>query len=113
MQNRKESHLQTAVERLLRIYEKRGQALYIKNNSGAIKTEKRFVRFGKVGSSDFLLFMPDKTYFLECKSSKGRQTDRQADFQRRVERLGQHYQYLIIREVRQVYDILEAKDGSV
>ena len=113
MQNRKESHLQTAVERLLRIYEKRGQALYIKNNSGAIKTEKRFVRFGKVGSSDFLLFMPDKTYFLECKSSKGRQPDRQADFQRRVERLGQHYQYLIIREVRQVYDILEAKDGSV
>ena len=106
-----ESQLQTAIESLLRIYEKRGALVYIKNNTGAIKTGKRFVRFGKKGSSDFLLFMSGATYFLECKTKTGRQSQDQKDFQRRVEKLG--FQYLIVRDVKSVYQLVEDKNGSV
>ena len=53
----KESQIQSAIEQVLRVYEKSGSCVYIKNNTGAHKTDHgAFIRFGKVGSSDFLLF---------------------------------------------------------
>ena len=104
----KESQLQTAIENLLKVFEKRGDLIFIKNNTGAFKPEHGgFVRFGKKGSSDFLIFMKDKTYFVECKSAQGRQSDSQKDFQRRVEKLGSNYQYLIARDVAAVYELLK------
>ena len=94
---------------MLRIYEKSGACLYIKNNSGAYKTEHgAFVRFGKIGSSDFLMLLPNgQTTFLEVKTPKGRQTDRQKDFQRRVEQLG--HRYFVVQSAREVWQILEGQ----
>ena len=103
----KESQIQTAIEQVLRVYEKSGSCVYIKNNTGAHKTDHgAFIRFGKVGSSDFLLFLQDgQTVFLEVKTPAGRQTDRQKDFQRRVEQLG--HSYFIVHSAREVWQILE------
>ena len=54
----KESQIQTAIEQYLRILEQNGRLVYIKNNSGAYRTGTGgFVRFGRSGSSDFLLFV--------------------------------------------------------
>ena len=93
------------------MWEKRRQLVYIKNNSGAIKTEKRFVRFGKRGSADFLCFFNGgRTYFLECKAPKGRQSEAQKDFQQRVEALG--YQYMIIRQATEVYQLLKEHENE-
>ncbi|SVC35948.1 uncharacterized protein METZ01_LOCUS288802 [marine metagenome] len=103
----KESEIQTAIEKVLRIYERSGSCMYIKNNSGAYKTDHgAFVRYGKPGSSDFLLFLKGgDNVFLEVKTLKGRQTDRQKEFQQRVERLGHRYQ--IVTSAREVWMILE------
>ena len=102
----KESSIQTSVEQVLRLYERRGKCLYIKNNSGAYKTERgAFVRFGKKGSSDFMLFLTGKTFFLEVKTPSGRQTQGQKDFQRQVEALG--HQYRIVRSAAEVQQLIE------
>ena len=103
----KESQIQTAIEQVLRVYEKSGSCVYIKNNTGAHKTDHgAFIRFGKVGSSDFLLFLQGgQTVFLEVKTPKGRQNDNQKDFQRRVEQLG--HSYFVVRSAREVWQILE------
>ena len=103
----KESQIQTAIEKVLRVYEKSGSCVYIKNNTGAHKpAHGAFIRLGKVGSSDFLLFLQDgKTVYLDVKTPKGRQNDNQKDFPRRVERLG--HSYFVVRSAREVWQILE------
>lgn len=43
-----------------------------RNNTGAIKIGKRFIRYGTPGSSDILGIMPDGRFLaVECKREKG------------------------------------------
>ena len=43
-----------------------------RNNTGAVRVGKRFVRFGKKGSSDILGIMPDGKFLaVECKRENG------------------------------------------
>jgi hypothetical protein len=54
-----------------------------RNNTGAVKTGKRFIRFGKKGSSDILGIIPDGTgrfLAVECKAGKNRPTIEQQAF---------------------------------
>ena len=64
--------------------------LAFRMNSGVLKTERRFVRFGVPGMADVLAF-PGPVLWIECKSDRGRQTAEQASFQRMVESHGHAY----------------------
>ena len=103
----KESQIQTAIEQYLRILEQNGRLVYIKNNSGAYRTGTGgFVRFGRSGSSDFLLFVDQgRCIHLEVKAEKGRQSKSQRDYQRLVERLG--HKYLVVRSRKEVASLFD------
>lgn len=85
-------------------------------NTGAVKTGKRFFRFGKSGDADILAVLRQDVNFLfgelhcdtgpdvvpqvlwiECKSESGRQSTEQWLFQKEVEGEGHHY--LLVRDV--------------
>ena len=101
----KESQLQSTIEDILRIYEKRKALVYIKNNSGATKVNDSFIRFGKSGSTDFLIFLPEgKTLHLEVKVGKNRQTANQKAYQQKCEALG--HTYRVVRSTREVQELL-------
>jgi hypothetical protein len=52
-----------------------------RNNSGAVRSDGRMVRYGKVGSSDILGIMPDGRFMaIECKVDGGLVTKAQASF---------------------------------
>lgn len=52
-----------------------------RNNTGAVKTETGFVRFGKRGSSDIIGILDDGRFLaIECKSKRGRTTPEQDEF---------------------------------
>ena len=62
--------------------------LVIRMNSGAVKTDNRFIRNyiiannGKSsGLSDVIALQNNKIYFFEIKSSKGKQSESQKEFQ--------------------------------
>lgn len=60
-----------------------GCGLYVwRNNTGALKTENGFVRFGKKGSSDIIGITNDGRFLaIECKREKGGVlSDAQAEF---------------------------------
>lgn len=65
----------------------------IRNNSGAIKTEKGFwLRFGKKGSGDILALSPYGRWIeVECKTPSGDVQDHQADRQALVQSKGGIY----------------------
>lgn len=57
-----------------------------RNNTGALKAGRRFIRFGFPGSSDILGILPDGRFLaIECKREKGgRLSDVQKDFISRI-----------------------------
>jgi len=76
-------------------------------NTGALKVDKRFFRFGKKGMADILstpwIFercddsWSIRPLWIEAKAAKGRQTEDQAEFEREVSEQGHHY--LLVRDV--------------
>jgi len=106
----KESAIQTGIEKYLIFMENMGKLVYQKNNTGAVKVEGRFIRFGKDGSSDFLVYLPKgETLHLEVKTSKGRQTDNQKKYQKDVEALG--HEYYIARSPDNAIEKIKEKLG--
>jgi hypothetical protein len=100
-----ETPIVTAIQQLLQIYEDLGKILFIRNNSGAMKTaEGRFIRFGKTGSPDFLLFMQNKTVHLEVKAEDGKLSAGQKDYRDKIMKLG--HDYLVVRSVEDVERLL-------
>lgn len=52
-----------------------------RNNSGAVKTDNRFIRYGKVGSCDILGILDDGRFLgIECKVGKRKTTMPQEEF---------------------------------
>ena len=107
-----EKEIQTAIEQYLRLLEQRKLLIYVKNNSGALQTgHGSFLRFGKAGSPDFLLFLPGgKTIHLEVKTDQGQQTESQKQYQQRIEDLG--HQYQVVRSVRELASFVESLTGD-
>ena len=105
----KESQVQSAIEDYLKLLESGGRCAYIKNNSGAYKTERGgFVRFGRAGSPDFLLFLDGgRCWHLEVKTKTGRQSKSQKEYQAMVEELG--HRYLIVRSLGEVVELFEER----
>lgn len=103
----RESNIQTQIETFLRYQQNLGKLVYIKNNSGAFSTKKGgFYKFGKKGSSDFLVFLPmGNTLHLEIKNEKGRQSPDQKKYQAKIESLG--HDYKLCRSLEEVQQIIE------
>ena len=109
----KESQIQSAIEDYLRLMERGGRLAYIKNNTGAYKTERGgYVRFGRAGSSDFLLFLHGGgCIHLEVKTSSGRQSKSQKEYQQMMEGLG--HRYLVVRSVAEVAALFDGTGASL
>ena len=56
------------------------------------------------GASDTIIVLPNRVIFCEFKDSKGRQSDKQIEFQQRVESLG--FEYWIIRSLEQFKEMI-------
>lgn len=118
--------IQGHIEEFLKLEEAEGRIVYIKNNTGAVRTirkngSKGFMRFGKKGSPDFLIWkrhsedltLPDgsnvrishvRTYFVEVKKETGVQSDAQREFQDKVENI--RGEYFIVRSLNELKEIL-------
>ena len=68
----------------------KGRAFFWRNNSGALKTEKSFVRFGATGSPDILgvLGPSGRLVGLEVKGAKGKTSEHQEAWLKEAQELG-------------------------
>jgi hypothetical protein len=66
-----------------------------RNNTGCVRSvykgRQRFIRYGKVGSSDIFAIRRGIFYGIEVKNATGKQSPKQAEFQRMVEKSGGRY----------------------
>lgn len=62
-----------------------------RNNSGAMKTERSFVRFGTPGSPDIFLLRNGFLWGIEVKSPTGKLSPLQKDFRERMIEAGGTY----------------------
>ena len=65
--------------------------MYWRNNTGAVKVDNRFVRFGQKGAPDILGCYKGKAIGIECKSSTGKQKPDQFVWAERWRRAGGIY----------------------
>ena len=80
MKTASEQSIQRQILQWLEYHRKR-VPMFWRNNSGAIKLENRFIRFGAVGSSDILGILNDGRFLaIEVKSAKGKLTESQKNF---------------------------------
>lgn len=82
--------------------------LAFRMNTGAVKLDERFMRFGVPGMADILAFC-DRCHrivplWIECKSATGRQSELQRSFQSQVERHG--HGYILARSLDDVINAL-------
>ena len=103
----RESATQYAIKQYLEIMEAQGKVVYIKNNSGAFKTDSgSFYRMGRPGSSDFIVAVRGGvTLWLEVKTAKTKQNENQLAFQTNIEKLGHIYK--VVRSVDEVVSIIK------
>jgi len=78
-----------------------------RNNTGAVKAEKRFYRFGQKGSGDIFAIVPPEGKFLsvECKTWIGTVTATQKAWAEMVEEMGGVA--IVARSVDDVCDALD------
>lgn len=87
---------------------RRGVAWIMRMNTGAMKLDGRFMRFGVKGCSDIIGQMQDGRFLaIECKSAEGRCTREQQAFLDRVKRHGGIAG--VARSIDDVDDILEER----
>lgn len=89
---------ETSIQNLIRISLSK-VGIVIRNNVGYFLTpDGRIVYIGVPGLPDLTLFAKNGiAYFIEVKTQKGKQTQQQKKFQKRIEALG--FTYLIMRDV--------------
>ena len=76
-----------------------------RQNTGALKQNKRFIRFGIVGAADFTGIMKGKRVEIECKAAKGKQSDNQKAFQKMIEKHSGIY--ILAYSVQDIIEALE------
>lgn len=102
-----ESLVLSAVLKVLR-YDRR-VAWACRMNSGAVKMENRFVRFGTSGLPDVIGFTTDGRFLaIECKAEKGKLTENQRQFLRRAMESG-----CLAGVARNAAEALEILDGRL
>lgn len=85
---KEEKQIQNSVEHYLTLK----KYFFWKNNSGALPTASGgFIRFGAVGSPDICLVKDGFFIGLEIKTSKGKQSDGQKQFEKKLKEAGGEY----------------------
>lgn len=103
-----EKYLVKATKEYLTLLQKQGKLYYIRNNTGAIPINGRFVRFGNKGSSDYIIFFKDgQTVFCECKSKSksAKLSPAQEDFKNTIRALG--YKFYVVRDMAEVESLVK------
>lgn len=120
-----ERNITRPIHDYLEIEERRGHLLYIRNNTGATRFTRKdgkpgFIKYGKKGSPDFIVWKTCveqrrtdrgvmavqyfRTFFLEVKTTKGKQSEGQKEFQEKTVAMGGDY--FIVRSLEDVINIL-------
>lgn len=82
----------------LKHHEPRLLMFSVPNESSSVTEQMRKKSTGLIaGVSDTIIVFPNKVVFCEFKDDKGRQSERQIDFEQRVTKLG--FEYWIIRSL--------------
>ena len=98
--------------------------MFIRNNTLSVQTKSgHYVKNGKLGSPDFLVWMPEGIYqslgclwvlrgiAIECKSDIGKQSADQIKWQADFEKLGG--EYYVVRSVDEIIKIIEKEVNNV
>jgi len=97
--------IQAAILEYLEVLEAQGKLMVIRNQSGAFKHDNRFIRFGRKGSADVMVWLPNgQGIMLEVKREGGKQTREQKVFQAKCDKL--RIPYYVVRSVAAVKLIL-------
>lgn len=103
--NEKESDIQKTILEWL-TWKK---VFHYRNNSGASPRESNgkryYIRFGERGSPDIICVIDGKYVGIECKTSKGKQSESQIEFQKRLEDAGGVY--FLARSLEDVIDFFK------
>jgi len=100
-----ETQIVSEIRKHLKILEELGLLVYIRNNTGVFKKGPSFVRVGKEGSPDFLIFCQNgATIHLEVKKNDTKQNENQIIYQKRIEKLGHNYK--VVRSWSETKNIL-------
>ena len=104
----KESGIITAINHYLNYLENQKKLIFIRNNSGAfINPRGNYFKMGRPGSPDFFIFLKGgKCLHLEVKNEKGRQNDRQLNYEMKIANLG--HRYCIVRSVAEVERLINS-----
>ena len=79
-------------------HENRCMIFSVPNDSSNAVEQQRKVNTGLLaGVSDLIMFIGADVYFIEIKTSTGRQSDKQKDFENRVNLLG--HKYFLVRSL--------------
>lgn len=113
------------IQDYLEIEERRGHLIFIRNNTGTTMFtrpdgRRARIKYGKKGSPDFIVWKQCdeqhptpkgvvctsyfRTFFIEVKTSKGKQSPSQKEFQKQVEALGG--EYWIVRSLEDIIKII-------
>ncbi|MFJ1490742.1 VRR-NUC domain-containing protein [Capnocytophaga canis] len=102
-----ESKLQSACVRWFK-YQYPQYLIFAVPNGGSRNTleAKRLQQEGVLaGVSDLIVIAPNKTLFIEMKHGKGKQTDKQKEFQKQVQQLG--FSYFVCNSFDKFQNIIE------
>ena len=92
-----------AIEKVLQF---RKDCYLWKNNTGAVTSEKRFIRYVKVGSSDFIGLTRNGQFLaIECKTGDAVQSKHQKLFQIQIEAMGGRY--FVVRSIVEFIAIMD------
>lgn len=75
----------------------KNRVFHYRNNTGAVKLDKRFFRFGATGSPDIITVKNGQYIGIECKGPKGELSDGQISFKENLEKAGG--KYLVVRSI--------------
>ena len=110
----KENDIQRAIKNYLQVRENQGKLMFIRSNSLAVQTKDgHYVQTGKKGSPDILVWMEDitldelRSIALEVKSTIGKQSPAQKEWQDKFEKFGG--EYYIVRSVEEVMNIIKRR----
>ncbi len=107
-----EAQVKRAISDRLELAQNQGQLFFARLNSGDFievrgKTRRR-IRGCQKGTADFVIFQGSAerclVTFIECKSSKGRQTPEQEAFEQEI--IKQNCRYFIVRDADKLEEIL-------
>ena len=107
----KEQALVRQINDYLTPLERMKRLAFIRLNTGAFvgeyKGKSRFVKYGKTGWSDFIIFLSGVTLFIECKAGDNKQTAEQSAFEKLITGVNIYNAYRVVRTYEEFIGMLE------